>query len=65
VTADGTPIELGGQWIGPTQNRLYELVGELGLETFPTWNAGDLVVRLGGKQTRMGSQRSAVPKLNP
>ncbi|WP_421121040.1 flavin monoamine oxidase family protein [Aquihabitans daechungensis] len=65
VTADGTPIELGGQWIGPTQNRLYELVGELGLETFPTWNAGDLVVRLGGKQTRMGSQRGAVPKLNP
>ena len=24
--ADGTPIELGGQWIGPTQNRMYELV---------------------------------------
>jgi monoamine oxidase len=28
--ADGTPIELGGQWIGPTQNRMYELVEELG-----------------------------------
>jgi len=44
---------------------MYELVAELGLETFPTWNDGDLVVRLGGKQTRMGSQRGAVPKLNP
>jgi len=65
VTADGTPIELGGQWIGPTQNRMYELVAELGLETFPTWNEGDLVIRLGGKQSRMGSQRGAVPKLNP
>ncbi len=65
TTADGTPVELGGQWIGPTQNRMYELVTELGLETFPTWNAGELVVRLGGRQSRMGSQRGAVPKLNP
>jgi monoamine oxidase len=65
TTADGTPIELGGQWIGPTQNRMYELVGELGLETFPTWNAGELVVHLGGKASRMGSQRGAVPKLSP
>ena len=64
-TADGTPIELGGQWIGPTQNRMYELVSELGLETFPTWNEGELVIQLGGRQSRMGSQRGAVPKLNP
>ena len=65
TTADGTPVELGGQWIGPTQNRMYKLVGELGLETFPTWNEGQLVIQLGGKQSRMGSQRGAVPKLNP
>ncbi|MEZ5204689.1 MAG: FAD-dependent oxidoreductase [Acidimicrobiales bacterium] len=24
VTATGTPVELGGQWIGPTQTRMYE-----------------------------------------
>ena len=65
LTDDGTPIELGGQWIGPTQNRMYELVGELGLETFPTWNEGELVVHLGGKASHMGSQRGAVPKLSP
>ncbi|HRW39448.1 MAG TPA: FAD-dependent oxidoreductase [Aquihabitans sp.] len=64
-TADGTPIELGGQWVGPTQTRMYELIAELGLETFPTWNDGELVVQLGGKASRMGSQRGAVPKLNP
>ena len=34
--ADGTPVELGGQWIGPTQDRMYELVEELGLEWFRT-----------------------------
>ena len=64
-TADGTPVELGGQWIGPTQNRMYRLVEELGLETFPTWNTGEHVVLLGGRTSRMGSQRGAVPKLNP
>ncbi|MFI5043411.1 MAG: flavin monoamine oxidase family protein [Acidimicrobiales bacterium] len=65
VTAGGTPIELGGQWIGPTQNRMYALVSELGLETFPTYNEGEHVVVLGGRTSRMGSRRGAVPKLNP
>jgi monoamine oxidase len=64
-TADGTPIELGGQWIGPTQDRMYELVAELGLETFETWNVGDVIVRLGGRQQRMSGTRGAVPRLNP
>ena len=64
-TAGGTPIELGGQWIGPTQNRMYELVDELGLETFPTYNTGELLMQLAGKQTRVASHRGATPKLNP
>jgi len=64
--ADGTPIELGGQWIGPTQNRMYELVAELGLEHFRTYNDdGQLLVDLGGKQRRMGSHRGALPRLGP
>jgi monoamine oxidase len=65
TTADATPVELGGQWIGPTQTRMYALVEELGLETFPTYNTGKHVIQLGGKQTRMASKRGAVPKLNP
>ncbi len=64
-TQGGTPVELGGQWLGPTQNRMYELTGELGLETFPTYNTGKHVIQLGGRQTRMASKRGAVPKLNP
>jgi monoamine oxidase len=63
--ADGTPLELGGQWIGPTQTRMYALAAELGLETFPTYNTGRHVIDLGGRQTRMASRRGAVPKLNP
>jgi monoamine oxidase len=65
LTADGTPVELGGQWLGPTQTRMYALVQELGLETFPTYNTGQHVVHLGGRRTRMASKRGAVPKLNP
>ncbi len=64
-TADGTPVELGGQWIGPTQNRMYALVMELGLETFPTYNEGEHIIVLGGSTSRMSSKRGAVPKLNP
>lgn len=64
-TVDDTPIELGGQWIGPTQTRMYELVDELGLETFPTHNEGELVVHLDGRTTRMASHRGAVPRLGP
>ncbi|HEX2893092.1 MAG TPA: flavin monoamine oxidase family protein [Marmoricola sp.] len=63
---DGTPIELGGQWIGPTQNRMYELVEELGLEWFRTHNDdGTLLLDLFGKQSRMPSHRGALPRLGP
>jgi monoamine oxidase len=64
-TLDGTPIELGGQWVGPTQTRMETLIAELGLQTFPTYNTGQHVIRLGGSQSRMASHRGAVPKLNP
>lgn len=33
---DGTQIDLGGQWLGPTQDRMYELADEYGVKTFPT-----------------------------
>lgn len=64
-TADGTPIELGGQWIGQTQNRMARLVAELGLETFDTYNEGEHVVHLGGRVLRLASHRGAVPRLGP
>ena len=30
---DGKIAELGGQWVGPTQDRILALIPELGLET--------------------------------
>lgn len=65
VTADGTTVELGGQWIGPTQNRMYQLVSELGLETFRTWNEGETVVHLGSRRLRLAPHRGAAPRLGP
>lgn len=38
--SDGTLIDMGGQWIGPTQQRIGALVTELGLTTFPTYVDG-------------------------
>ncbi|MBS1849254.1 MAG: flavin monoamine oxidase family protein [Actinobacteria bacterium] len=64
-TSGGFRLDLGGQWIGPGQTRIAALAAELGLATFETFNDGELLVQLGGKQSRMGSTRGAVPKLNP
>ena len=61
----GAPIEVGGTWLGHGHTAMYDLVEELGLETFPTHNTGKLLVELGGAQKRMSPRRGAVPPLNP
>jgi monoamine oxidase len=40
----GTWIDLGGQWIGPGQDRIAALVAELDLDTYPQPEQGDDVV---------------------
>jgi monoamine oxidase len=60
--SDGTTVELGGQWIGPTQLRMAKLAAELGLGTFPTYNTGDHLLRFGDKQ---GRYRGTIPRLGP
>ena len=63
--SDGQWIELGGQWVGPTQDRMYELIAELGLSTVPTYNDGDIVFGLGKRTGRLAGRKGAVPRLNP
>ena len=61
--SDGrTVVELGGQWIGPTQRRVQALVAELGLETFPTYGEGEHLLAIGGRSARY---RGALPPLGP
>lgn len=47
---EGKVVEVGGQWIGPTQDRLAALAAELGVGTFPTWNAGRHLIEIGGRR---------------
>ncbi len=49
VTGSGAVVDQGGQWIGPTQDRLQALADECGVTRFPTWVEGsNLEVRSGG-----------------
>jgi monoamine oxidase len=66
VLEDGTPLELGGQWVGEGHTRMAALIGELGLSTFRTWNdEGRLLVDLRGKRSTMKPGKDAVPRLSP
>jgi len=58
----GEVVEIGGQWVGPTQNRVLELIDELGLETFDTYIKGkNVYYRDGNKQLYEGT----IPPANP
>lgn len=59
---DGKVIEVGGQWVGPTQDRMHGLAEQLGIETFPTYETGDSLVRIMGKRYRFSGD---VPRMNP
>jgi monoamine oxidase len=59
---DGRVVEVGGQWIGPTQDRLGALAGELGVATFPTYGEGENVIEYGGRLRRY---RGTIPRINP
>ena len=50
--ADGTVVELGGQWIGPTQHRVRALADELGLALFASYDDGDGILGLNGERLR-------------
>lgn len=58
----GNVVEVGAQWIGPTQDRLAALARELGVETFPTHSEGHNLIEYGGSLRRY---TGAVPRINP
>jgi len=51
----GTWIDLGGQWIGPGQDRIAALVAELGFTTYPQPEVGDDVLLDAGGARRLPS----------
>lgn len=56
----GPWIDVGGQWIGPTQHEITALVRELGVKTFPTWTRGDNLVVVEGRPKRY---RGTIPRV--
>ncbi len=44
----GKVVEVGGEWIGPTQDHLAALAKELGIGTFKTYNTGNNVYHANG-----------------
>jgi monoamine oxidase len=59
---DGKVAEVGGQWIGPTQEALAALARQLGVETFPTHAAGHNLIEYGGRVRRY---TGTIPRINP
>ena len=58
---DGTVIEIGGQWVGPTQDRLYALAAELGVEHYPTWEGGENLLHRDGRLVRYSGEGFGLP----
>jgi monoamine oxidase len=52
VLSNGVPVEMGGQWVGPSQDAVLDLIDELGLETFPTYDDGEMLTELDGQIVR-------------
>src|SRR5258705_5529152 len=59
---DGEIVEMGGEYAGPTQDRLLALAAELGVATFPRYEPGMNVLHLNGK---CGTYAGAIPRINP
>src|SRR5688572_12778955 len=59
---DDKIVEIGGQWVGPTQHRVNALIAELGLQTFPTYNEGRNQFERGGS---LRQYRGTIPRVSP
>ncbi|BEP66844.1 flavin monoamine oxidase family protein [Variovorax sp. V35] len=57
----GEAVDLGGQWIGPTQTRVVDLCKELGLNLIPQYIEGKRLMELGKKVRSYGG---TIPRMS-
>ena len=50
----GTIVEVGGQWVGPTQDLVLKTIADLGLETFKTYSTGNYLDHRDGLSLQYG-----------
>jgi monoamine oxidase len=62
VEDSGRVVEYGGQWVGPTQDRVLALIDEFGLATFPQFTDGDNMQVTSSAQLRY---QGAIPTGDP
>lgn len=62
VLPNGMTIDVGGQWVAPTQYRVHQLIEEFGLTISPTYDEGLSVLWLDGKRS---TYTGVLPELEP
>ena len=60
---DDDVVELGGQWVGPTQHEIMRVARELGLETYPTNCDGENVFE--DDRGKISRYTGTIPRVNP
>ena len=58
----GAVVEVGGQWVGPTQDRVLALAEELGVGLYPTYEEGEHFLALNGSVERYSGDDFALPE---
>jgi monoamine oxidase len=58
----GEVVEVGGQWVGPGQDRILARAREMGVGTFKTWTQGGQIFDYQGKQTRFSGLIPPLPQ---
>jgi monoamine oxidase len=58
----GKVVEVGGQWVGPGQDRVLARVKQLGLKTFKTYTKGAQVLDYAGALTHFSGQIPPLPQ---
>lgn len=61
----GKVAEIGGQWVGPTQDRVLKLIDKLGLKTFKTYADGDNLYYRHDAAIPLQRYTGTIPPANP
>jgi monoamine oxidase len=59
IEVAGVTLDIGGQWVGPGQDRLYDLTAEVGVATYPQHTEGDDVIVRGSQVQRLSALPAA------
>ena len=57
----GIPVDGGGAWVGPTQDRILALIQRFGLRTQPTWTRGRQIAKVRGRIRARSGDLPPVP----